>query len=74
MQEALHATHILKLHDKKHKYEMDPTRTVGATERTQDVGRTEWTQYNPKQLCSAGAIIMASLLTDAYMCHSASAS
>ena len=24
-----------------YKYEMDPTRTVGATERTRDVGRTD---------------------------------
>ena len=24
-----------------YKYEMDPTRTVGTTERTQDVGRTD---------------------------------
>ena len=36
------------------KYEMDPTRTVGATERTQDAGQTdgqtEWNQYTPQQL------------------------
>ena len=30
--ETLHATHLLKLLDKMYKYEMDPTRTVGATE------------------------------------------
>ena len=38
-----------------YKYEMDPTRTVGATERTRDAGqtdgqtdgRTEWNQYTP---------------------------
>ena len=29
-----HATHLLKLLDKMYKYEMDPTRTVGATEQT----------------------------------------
>ena len=30
--------------DKIYKYEMDPTRTVGATERTRDVGRMDgWT-------------------------------
>ena len=63
--------HILKLLDKMYKYKMDPTRTVGATERTRDAGRTEWTQYNPQQLCCAGTIIMVSLLTDAYLCHSA---
>ena len=34
-------THFLKLLDKMYKYEMDPTRTVGATERTRDVGRTD---------------------------------
>ena len=51
VQEILHAT--LQLLDKMYKYEMDPTRTVGATERTRDVGRTdgqtdgrtEWNQY-----------------------------
>ena len=37
----LYATHLLKLLDKTYAYEMDPTRTVGATERTQDVGRMD---------------------------------
>ena len=50
-QKALHATHLLKLLDKMYKYEMDPTRTVCATERTRDAGRTdgqtEWNQYTP---------------------------
>ena len=41
MQETLHATHLLKMLDNMYKYEMDPTRTVGATEWTQDVGRTD---------------------------------
>ena len=41
LQETLHATHLLKLLDNMYKYEMDPTRTVGATERTRDAGRTE---------------------------------
>ena len=41
LQETLHATHLLKLLDKMYKYEMDPTRTVGATERTRDVGQTD---------------------------------
>ena len=59
LQEILHATHLLKLLDKMHKYEMDPIRTVGATERTRDAGRTrdgwtdgqtEWNQYTPQQL------------------------
>ena len=34
-------THLLKLLGKMYKHEMDPTRTVGATERTRDVGRTD---------------------------------
>ena len=40
LQETLHATHLLKLLYKMHKYEMDPTRTVEATEQTRDAGRT----------------------------------
>ena len=40
LQETWHATHFLKLLDKMCKYEMDPTRTVGATERTSGAGRT----------------------------------
>ena len=40
------------------KYEMDSTRTVGATERTQGAGRTdgqtELNQYTHHQLCCAG--------------------
>ena len=39
MQDSLHATHLLKLLDDIYKYEMDPTRTVGAIERAWD-GRT----------------------------------
>ena len=38
LQETLHMTHHLKLLDRMYKYEMDPTRTVGATERTWDAG------------------------------------
>ena len=38
MLETLHATHLLKLLDKMYKYEIDPTKTVGATERTRDAG------------------------------------
>ena len=41
LQETLHATHLLKLLNKMYKYEMDPLRTVGATERTRDAGRTD---------------------------------
>ena len=41
LQETLHATHHLQLLDKMSKYEMDPTRTVGSTERTQNAGRTD---------------------------------
>ena len=40
LQETLHTTHLLELLDKMYKYEMDPTRTVQATERTRDAGRT----------------------------------
>ena len=44
LQETSHTTPLLKLLDKMYKYEMDPTRTVDATELTQDAGRTEgWT-------------------------------
>ena len=41
LQATLHGTHLLKMLDKMCKYEMDPTRTVGATERTRDAGRTD---------------------------------
>ena len=44
LQETLHATHLLKLLDKMYKYEMDPARTIGATEQTRDAGRMDgWT-------------------------------
>ena len=32
---------MLKLLDKMYKYEIDPTRTVGATEHTRDAERTD---------------------------------
>ena len=58
MQETLHTTHLLKLLDKMHKYEMDPIRTVGATEQTRDAGRmdgrTEWNQYTPNNFVVRG--------------------
>ena len=66
MQETLHTTHLMKLFDKMYKYEMDPTRTVGATERTRDAGRTggrtdgqtdgrtEWNQYTPNNFVVCG--------------------
>ena len=67
LQETWHTTHLLKLLDKMYKYEMDPTRTVEATEQTRDAGRTrdgqtdgrtEWNQYTPQQLrCAGGKII-----------------
>ena len=66
--------HLLKLLYKMTKYEMDPTRTVGATDRTRDVGRMdgqmEWNQYTPQQVCCAGGIITTKhgkpqLMTDA---------
>ena len=41
LQETLHGTHFLKFLDKMCKYEMDPTRTVGATEQTRDAGWTD---------------------------------
>ena len=41
LQKTSHATHLLKLLDKMYKYEMDPTRTGGATEWTRDAGRTD---------------------------------
>ena len=41
LQKNLHATHLLKLLDKMDEYEMDPTNTEGATERTRDAGRTD---------------------------------
>ena len=40
-QETLHTTHLLKWLDKMYKYEMDPTKTVGTTEWTQDAGRAD---------------------------------
>ena len=64
--ETFHTTHLLKLLDKMYKYEMDPTRTVGATQRTRDAGWTdrwtEWNQYTPQQLrCARGIIILLSI-------------
>ena len=63
LQATLHTTHLLKLFDKTYKYEKDPTRTVGATERMQDGWtdrrtdrRTEWNHYTPQQLCCVGGI------------------
>ena len=58
---TIHVTHLLKLLDKMYKYEIDPIRTVGATEWTQDEGRMdgrtdgwtdgrmEWTPPPPPQ-------------------------
>ena len=39
LQETLHTTHLLL--DMMYKYEMDPTTTVGATERTRAAERTD---------------------------------
>ena len=39
--ETLHVTHLLKLLDKMYEYKMDLIKTVGATERTRDAGRTD---------------------------------
>ena len=41
LQSTLHAIHLLKLLDKMCKYEICPTRTAGATERTRNAGRTD---------------------------------
>ena len=51
LQETLNETHLPKLLDKMYEYEMDPTRTVGATEQTRDAGRTDrrtdgWREIN----------------------------
>ena len=45
-----------------YKYEMDPTRTVGATEQTRYAGRmdgrTEWNQYTPNNFIGGGIIVV----------------
>ena len=52
--------HLLKLLDKMYRYEMDPTRTVGATEWTRNVGRRDGGTdgvkliYPPTNLLSEG--------------------
>ena len=51
LQETLQMTHLPKLLDKMCKYEMDPTRTVGATGRTD--GRSE-TNIPPTTLLCGG--------------------
>ena len=63
----IYVTHLLKLVDQMYKYKMNPTRTVGATERTWDAGRTDGRKdgrmdgrsetNTPQQLCCAGCII-----------------
>ena len=61
--EILQATLLLKLLDNMYKYEMDPTRTVGATERMRDRRTDGWTDGRsetnipPKQLHCVGGII-----------------
>ena len=55
---TLNPTHLLKLLDKMLKYKINPTGTVGGTERTRDAGPTdrqtdgqmEWNQYTLQQL------------------------
>ena len=61
---------------------MDPTRTVGTTEQTQDAGqmgghldrhmngRTEWNQYNPKQFHCVEGIKMAFVNTTLVQAYS----
>ena len=52
-----------------YKYEMDPSRTVGTTEQTRDVGRTDGqtdgrseTNNSPQQLRCAGGIITTAII------------
>ena len=59
-QETSHMTHLLKLLDKMYKYEMDPTRTVGATERTPDAGRTSLSMNKPTTWCKSGRVSLVS--------------
>ena len=57
LQQTLHATHLLKLLDKMYKYEMDPTRIVGAIEWTRDAGWTDGrseTNIPPKNFVVCG--------------------
>ena len=70
LRETSHVTHLLNLLDKMYKYEINPTRTVGVTEWTQDAGRTEgwtegqtegrteWNQYTPQQLRCVRSMII----------------
>ena len=39
--QKLHVTHPLKLLNKMYEYDMDPNKTLGATKRTRDSGRTD---------------------------------
>ena len=41
LKETLQATYLMKLLNKMYKYEIDPTRTLGATERTCDAGQMD---------------------------------
>ena len=60
LQETLHATHLLKLLGKMYKYEMDPTRTVGATERT-CVMWDGWMDGRTKKKCQKIEILQETL-------------
>ena len=50
LQETLQTTHLLMLLDKMYKYEMDPSITVGATERTRNAGRMDISENNTNVL------------------------
>ena len=71
LQATLHVAHLLKFF-KMYKYEMDPTKTLGATAQTWDVGQTdgrrdgqtEWNQYTPQQLRCVGGIKITLIYTD----------
>ena len=57
LQQTLHVTHLLKLLDKMYEYEMDPTRTVGATVQSGHGMRDGWTdghQYTPNNYVVQG--------------------
>ena len=60
LQEILNTAHLLKLLDKMNEYEMDPTRTVGATERTWDAGRTSFSMNKPTTWCKSGRVSLVS--------------
>ena len=60
LQETLHMTHLVMFLDKMYKYEKYPIKTVGATERTLNVGQPDTgseTNIPPNHVCCAEGII-----------------